>query len=107
MLAGCTPYPQEFADRYLRQGYWRPQALGDLLRESARKFFARVAICDATRRLSYAELDQLSDRLALHLLRHGFQPRDVVLLQLPNTWEFSVVFFALMKIGVIPVRRAK
>jgi len=103
VLAGCTPYPQEFADRYLRQGYWRPQALGDLLRESARKFSARVAICDATRRLSYAELDQLSDRLALHLLRHGLQPRDVVLLQLPNTWEFSVVFFALMKIGVIPV----
>jgi 2,3-dihydroxybenzoate-AMP ligase len=103
VLSGCTPYPKEFADRYLQQGYWRPHNLGDLLKESAREFSGRVAVSDASRRLSYAELDQLSDRLALHLLRHGLQPRDVVILQLPNTWEFGVIFFALMKVGVIPV----
>ncbi|MBI3935308.1 MAG: AMP-binding protein, partial [Acidobacteria bacterium] len=103
MLEGCTPYPKEFAERYIRDGYWPSQTLGGLLHESAQKFSGRVAVSDVTRKLSYLELDKLSDRLALHLLHHGFQPRDIVLLQLPNTWEFSVIFFALMKIGVLPV----
>lgn len=103
MLDGCTPYPREFAERYKREGYWRAWTLGDLLRDSAQRFASRVAVSDQSRQLSFPELNQLSDRLALHLLRQGFQPRDIVLLQLPNTWEFSVVFFALMKIGVLPV----
>jgi 2,3-dihydroxybenzoate-AMP ligase len=103
MLEGCTPYPQEFAERYVREGYWRAETLGDLLNASARNFAARGAVSDASRSLSYLELDQLADRLALRLLHHGFQPRDIVVLQLPNTWEFGVIFFALMKIGVIPV----
>ncbi|HWP86227.1 MAG TPA: AMP-binding protein, partial [Terriglobia bacterium] len=103
MLAGCTPYPPEFVARYRREGYWRDQTLGELLHEAAARYARRAAVCDASRTLTYAELDRLSTRLGLHLLRCGLQPRDIVLLQLPNGWEFAVIFFALMKIGVLPV----
>ena len=103
MLEGCTPFPQEFAERYIREGYWQSQTLGDFLQDAAQRFGERIAVSDISRRLSYRELDKLSTRLALHLLRRGFLPRDTVLLQLPNTWEFPAIFFALMKIGVLPV----
>ncbi|MBI4463802.1 MAG: AMP-binding protein [Acidobacteria bacterium] len=103
MLEGCTAYPADFGQRYVREGHWQAKTLGDLLQDSARSFGSRPAVVDGARHLSYAELDQLSNRLALHLLDRGFQPRDVVLIQLPNVWEFVPIFFALLKIGVLPV----
>ncbi len=103
MLEGCTPYPDEVAERYKRDGIWRPQTLGELLEETTARFPDRLAVAAKNRRLNYSELNQLSDRLALHLLEQGLRSRDIVLLQLPNVWEFNVVFFALMKIGVMPV----
>jgi len=55
------------------------------------------------RRLSYGDVDRLAARVALRLLDLGLKPRDIVLLQFPNIREFIIVFFALQKIGVIPV----
>ena len=55
------------------------------------------------RRLSYAELQQQATRLAARLLRLGLAPRDRVVMQLPNILEFAVVYFALARIGAIPV----
>lgn len=103
MLEGCTPWPAEFSQRYIQQGYWEPKSLADVLRESANSFAERTFVSDQTRKFSYREVDRLSDRLAAHLLDGGLRPRDIVLLQLPNIWEFVVVFFALHKIGVLPV----
>ncbi|MSO21052.1 MAG: (2,3-dihydroxybenzoyl)adenylate synthase [Acidobacteria bacterium] len=103
MLEGCTPYPAEVAERYKRDGIWQPQTLGELLEETTARFPEHFAVAAKNRRINYSELNQLSDRLALHLLDQGLRPRDIVLLQLPNVWEFNVVFFALMKIGVMPV----
>ena len=103
MLNGCTPWPEEFVRRYVREGYWQKKTLGDLLDDSARAFPDRTVVADRTRNVSYAELNRLSSRLAVHLLKRGLHPGDIVLLQLPNIWEFAAVFFALHKIGVIPV----
>ena len=103
MLEGCTPYPADYSERYVREGYWLSKTLGDLPGDAAQAWPSRIAVSDSSRKVSYAELHALSNRLALHLLDRGFQPRDIVLLQIPNFWEFSVVFFALQKIGVIPV----
>ncbi|VTR59478.1 2,3-dihydroxybenzoate-AMP ligase [Serratia fonticola] len=48
-------------------------------------------------------MEQLSDRLGAALLRRGLQSGDTALVQLGNVVEFYVVFFALLKIGVVPV----
>lgn len=103
MLEGCTPYPADFAERYKRAGIWQPRTLGDLLAETRGRFGARQAVVANDRKLTFAELDDLSSGLALELLNSGLKPRDIVLLQLPNVWEFNAVFFALMRIGVMPV----
>ncbi|MBI2818083.1 MAG: AMP-binding protein [Acidobacteria bacterium] len=103
MLEGCTPFPEEFKREYICRGYWKDQTLGELLQQTAWAFPERAAVTDQSRTLTYSEWNLLSDRLALHLLDHGFKSGDIVLLQVPNIWEFNVLLFALLKIGVLPV----
>ncbi|HMN57849.1 MAG TPA: AMP-binding protein, partial [Ottowia sp.] len=50
------------------QGRIRRVALGDFVHRSALKFAERTAVVDGDIRLSYAELDARSSRLAHHLL---------------------------------------
>ena len=50
---------------------------------------------------SYQELAQLSDRLAAGLMKQGVQKGEVVSFQMPNIWEFVVVYLACMRIGAI------
>ncbi len=103
MLEHCTPWPESFVRDYVRRGFWKPQSLADLLETRARAFSDRAFVTDASGKLSYGEIDRLATRVAMRLLGLGLRRHDIVLLQLPNVREFIIVFFALQKIGVIPV----
>ena len=103
MLEHCTAWPERFAQDYLRRGYWEAQSLGDLLRQRARAFPDRIFVSDAYGKLTLRQVDGLSDRIAFRLLDLGLRSGDTVLFQLPNIREFIITFFALQKIGVIPV----
>jgi 2,3-dihydroxybenzoate-AMP ligase len=103
MLEYCTPWPDHFVQDYLRRGYWKAESIADILETRARDLADRTFASDAAGRLSYGDVDRSAARLALRLLDLGLCPRDIVLLQLPNIREFIIVFFALQKIGVIPV----
>ena len=103
MLEHCAPWPEQFAKEYLRLGYWKIESLVDLLEARARAVPERVFVTDVRGELSYGDIDNLAARVALHLLRLGLKRRDIVLLQFPNVREFVIAFFALQKIGVIPV----
>ncbi|HEY7084157.1 MAG TPA: AMP-binding protein [Hyphomicrobiaceae bacterium] len=52
-------------------------------------------------RLSYAELGQRVDKIALGLLACGVGKGDVVAFQLPNWWEFTALFYACCRIGAV------
>ncbi len=101
MTIAFTPWPEEFARRYRERGYWIDRPLTDILSRQANN--DAVAMIDPQRSLSYRQLEQLSDRLGAALLRRGLQSGDTALVQLGNVVEFYVVFFALLKIGVVPV----
>jgi 2,3-dihydroxybenzoate-AMP ligase len=103
MLEHCTPWPEPVVQDYLRQGYWKAESFAGLLETRARQFPGRTFVTDAQGRLSYGEIDRLAARVAVRLLDLGMKRRDIVLFQLPNVREFIIVFFALQKIGVIPV----
>ena len=103
MLQGCTAWPEETARRYRQQGYWADITLYDMLLRSVAASPDRIALVHGARRLSYAELRIAIDRLAGRLIDLGFQPLDRVVFQLPNSIEFVIAFFALLRIGVIPV----
>src|SRR5262249_48987814 len=69
-----------------------------------------VAIVDADCRLSFLELDRLSERAARGWRTLGLGPGDVIAYQLPNWWEAGVAFLAAMRIGaavnpVLPIFR--
>ena len=103
MLQGCTAWPEETARRYRQQGYWADITLYDMLLRSVTAAPGHIALVHGARRLSYAELRTAIDALAGRLIGLGFRPLDRVVFQLPNSIEFVIAFFALLRIGVIPV----
>ncbi|MGH6996289.1 MAG: AMP-binding protein, partial [Stellaceae bacterium] len=94
MLPGGVPFPPEFAARYRAKGYWRDRPLRDEFAEVWRKFADRVALIDGNRRYSYADIDRITDNLALNLLDLGLKPTDRVVPTLPNVAEFVLLYFA-------------
>jgi 2,3-dihydroxybenzoate-AMP ligase len=103
MLKGVVPFPPEFAQRYRDRGYWSDKSLADEFRVAFKRYADRVALIGGERTITYAELDRLSDNLALNLLDLGLKPQDRVVVQLPNVVEFVILYFGLQKIGCIPI----
>lgn len=100
---GYVPFPADAAENYRAAGYWTGRALGDLLRETARKEPGRTALITDAGERSYAEVDAEADRMAHGLLALGIVPGDRVVVQLPNVPEFLTVLFGLLRAGIIPV----
>ncbi|HMH18080.1 MAG TPA: AMP-binding protein, partial [Burkholderiales bacterium] len=103
MLDGVVPFPPELARRYREKGYWRDLSLAEEFAPVFARYADRVAVIDRGTQLTYAEIDRVSDRLALNLLDAGLAPLDRVVVQLPNVAEFVLLYFALQKIGCIPI----
>jgi 2,3-dihydroxybenzoate-AMP ligase len=103
MLAGCTPWPPDLAERYRQKGYWEGRTLGDLVDRWAAAYGQREAIVSGEQRISYSELQRRVDRLAHHLLSLGLRPPERIVVQLPNVPEFIYLYYACAKIGVLPV----
>ena len=103
LLTGAPPYREEDAENYLRRGWWSGLALGDLLDRAAGVHPDKEAFVDRLTRLTYAEAREKADRLAVAFLKLGVKPLDRVMVQLPNWIEFVPAYFALQKIGAIPV----
>jgi amino acid adenylation domain-containing protein len=73
----------------------------EFLRASAVRYPDKTAIVAGGRRLSYAEFDDLSDRLAASLEAHGIRRGDRVLVFMDNCWEAAVSIFAALKAGAV------
>ena len=103
MLDGFVPWPPEFVRRYRARGHWRGVTLGDALGESFIANAERVAVVDGARRVTYAELHRLVDRLALHFADLGIARGAPVVFQLPNVLAFVVAYVACLRVGAIPL----
>lgn len=71
------------------------------LRAGARDHGDKIGLIAGGRRLSYAEIDDLSDRLASSLEAHGVRRGDRVLIFMDNCWEAVVSIFATLKAGAV------
>ena len=76
----------------------------ELLRRSAKAHPDWTAITFFGKRTSYAQLDELADRFAAGLKGLGVKPGDRVSLMLPNTPQFFVAFFGVLRAGGIVVQ---
>jgi len=103
LLKGFTPYKKEDAEKYNRLGWWAGLTLGDILDKAADIYPNKEALVDGRSRLTYSQVREMANRLAISLMELGIKAMDRVLVQLPNWREFVYSYFALQKIGAIPV----
>lgn len=92
-------------------GLWGSATLHSLLAQNAAATPEREAVVDQPdklalmgvppRRLSLRDLDRMSSGCALELSRRGIGVGDAVVLQLPNTSELIVLYYALSKLGAV------
>src|SRR6185436_14749760 len=77
--------------------------LGALLTENARRHPERIAIVCDGRRVTYRELDVLSNCVANTLIERGIVPGDRAAVYLPNGIELVVALCGVLKAGAIVV----
>lgn len=82
---------------------WERCSLGEQLEKWADKYKEKIAVADSEEEVSYKELNRRVKQMTGAFLYNGICKGDRVLVQLPNKLSFVMVFFALMKIGAIPV----
>ena len=98
-----TRYPPEAVNRYRGAGYWGSLPIAAEFRAVAARVPGREAIVAPDGRLTYRELDQQADRLALGLVQLGLRPGQAVILQLGNRLMSVVAWYGLLKAGLVPV----
>ncbi len=88
-------------------GHWHDRTINDDLDACVAAWPDKLALTavqvesGAVRRFSYRELATLADRIAVGLSRLGVGPGDVVAMQLPNWWQFTLTYLACSRIGAV------
>jgi acyl-CoA synthetase (AMP-forming)/AMP-acid ligase II len=75
--------------------------VGDLPTRAARLFGDRIAVVDGSTELTHRDLEDRSNRVARNLTDMGLARGDVVMVLMPNRWEFLATFFGCAKLGVV------
>jgi acyl-CoA synthetase (AMP-forming)/AMP-acid ligase II len=75
--------------------------IADIARNHARQSPDRVALDDGSRRITFAQLDALADRIAEGLIAQGVQPGDVAGLAQPHGIEATLAALAIARAGAI------
>jgi len=75
--------------------------LAEILPHAARKHADRTALIVENRRFSFRELDSMSNRVANGLVASGVKPGDRVSLFGPNSWEWLVSYYGIVKTGAV------
>jgi long-chain acyl-CoA synthetase len=77
--------------------------LATILRESTKTHPDKPLMHVHDLSFTYAQVDEISGRLATSLLGLGLQPGDKVAVQLPNVPQFLFTYFAILKAGLTMV----
>src|SRR5882757_8643220 len=96
-------YSQRQIDDYYGAGLWSTETFHDLLARHAEANPDKVFATDGTRSLTFRQLFDGAQRLAVGLRRQGWRAGDSAAVQLPSWVEFVHVLAALSRLGVIAV----
>lgn len=103
IIDGWHPFAEEEIKTYVAKGFWHNMTVCDLLDRNAGVFPDKLALADDTKKVPWKALKTNADRLALHLKKLGVGYGDFFILQMSNVIEFFYFFFALNRIGAIPI----
>ncbi|MGH2621384.1 MAG: AMP-binding protein, partial [Anaerolineales bacterium] len=73
------------------------------LEQSAQAYPDRTCTVFKGAKLSYRQMDQLADRLAAGLAARGVKKGDRVAIFMPNSPQFVIAFFGILKAGGVVV----
>ncbi len=75
----------------------------EILSQTAKKFPNRIAMLFMGKKISYPELEQLTNRFANALSNLGIQRGEKVALLLPNIPQVTIAYYGLWRVGAVPV----
>lgn len=102
-MPGVVYMPEADLERYVREGVLTDETFIAALRDSFARNAGRVAISEPGLEVTYAALDEITDRAAAALARLGLGAGDRALFQVRNCKEVIYAFLACLKLGAIPV----
>ena len=73
------------------------------LEDNAQRIPNRLAIISEEKKISYKELNLLSNRVANLILDLGINPGDSIALQCPNISFFPIIYYGILKMGGVIV----
>jgi cyclohexanecarboxylate-CoA ligase len=91
----------------ISKGYWHDRTINDALDACVARCPDRLALSavqvesSTVRRFTYSELAAMADRIAVGLSRLGVGRNDVVAMQMPNWWQFTLTYLACSRIGAV------
>ncbi|MGO9020614.1 MAG: class I adenylate-forming enzyme family protein [Syntrophobacteraceae bacterium] len=75
----------------------------DLIKQSVYRFPLKSALISCDRKISYSEMDEMSDRFATALADLGVKKGDRICVMLPVSAQTIIAFHAVIKVGAISV----
>jgi len=94
-------YTDEMIEEYVKAGYWTKELTVDFWDRNALLYPEKEAIVDSKCRLTWSQAKQKIDTLALNLINLGFKKDDVILVQLYNSVELTLIRLACEKAGIL------
>jgi len=102
---------QENIQKFTKAGIYSDKTLPDYLKQHVAASPDQECFVDPPNRMdlngyepervTYAEFDRAADATAEALLNLGIGKDDIVMVQLPNTWELAMLYFAICRTGAI------
>jgi acyl-CoA synthetase (AMP-forming)/AMP-acid ligase II len=102
---------QEMIKKWTDAGAWRDKTLIDYFKDNVRTQADKVCLVDPPNkenlvglkpeRLTFKELDRAVDATAERLLALGIKKDDIIMVQLPNTWELAMLYLAITRAGAL------
>ena len=102
-MPGVNYPPADLLKTYIDKGYLGDVPLATALRDTFESHGEALALNGPDGQMSYAELNDKSDRFAAALLDLGLEPLDRVVFQVVNSIEVIVALTACWKANLIPV----
>jgi non-ribosomal peptide synthetase component E (peptide arylation enzyme) len=96
-----TRFTLDLVEDYMARGLWDELSIQDLLRLNAEKFPHKEALVDSASRLTWSELDRITDRVALGLLESGVKRGGALVAQLPSSANTLILLLACHKAGIL------
>ncbi|WP_353234836.1 cyclohexanecarboxylate-CoA ligase [Diaphorobacter ruginosibacter] len=93
--------------RMIEAGHWRGFTINDALDACAAECPDKVGLValqlesGEQRQFTYREMARMADRIAVGLAKLGVRKGDVVACQLPNWWQFTLVYLACSRMGAV------